>query len=250
MGQPIRPPPTGQVAPPRRRSDWLRRLAARARALLIDSRARSEFFTRLRFPDRVHQDVSLSWIDRYPRLFSSARTLLADRPAPRILSFGCAAGEELVSLRAYFPSAQLIGAEINPALRRACAKLSPDSARQVIASRPEIIAAHGPYDAIFCMAVFTRRPHTVESQATRDLSAHYPFALFANDLRQLAAQLAPGGLLIVEHALYLAEDALAEMPVTPVREHGDWLAKGPRFDPTGHLIEPQPEIFRIFRRTA
>lgn len=228
--------------------DWLRRRAGRLRALIADPRVRSEALTRLRFGARVHQDVSLSFHDRYPRLFDAARTLLADRAEPRILSYGCAAGEEVTSLRGYFPDAMLIGAEINPALLRACRKLPPDPQRVFVESRQDIIAAHGPYDAIFAMAVFTRRPHEVSARGLRDISSHYPFALFAADLRFLASQLAPGGLLIVEHAQYRVEDALPGQPIGPVPGLGDWLAKGPRFAPNGIRIEPQPRISRIFRR--
>lgn len=230
--------------------DWLRRRAGRLRALILDPRARSEALTRLRYGSRVHQDVSLSWTDRYPRLFAAAKALLADRATPRILSYGCAAGEEVTSLRGYFPDAMLVGAEINPALLRACRTLPPDPNRTFIESRPEPIAAHGPYDAIFAMAVFTRRPHEVEERDLRDISAHYPFALFAADLRFLAEQVSPGGLLIVEHAQYLAEDALKGLPFRPAEGLGDWLAKGPRFDSNGIRIEPQPQISRILRRDA
>lgn len=230
-------------------SNGLRRRAARLLALIRDGRARSELFTRLRFGAQVHQDISLSFHDRYPRLFTAARALLADRPAPRILSYGCAAGEEVTSLRGYFPDAMLVGAEINPVLLRACRRLPPDANRVFIASRHDLIAAHGPYDAIFAMAVFTRRPEEVRERDLRDISSHYPFALFARDLRQLASNLAPGGLLIVEHAQYRVEDALHDLPFSAIGGLGEWLAKGPRFAPNGIRIEPQPVIARIFRRT-
>lgn len=228
--------------------DWLRRRAGRLRAVVVDPRARSEALTRLRFGSRVHQDLSVSFPDRYPRLFLAAQALIADRPEPRILSYGCATGEEVISLRSYFPDAMLVGAEINPALLRICRKLPHDPQRVFIESQRDTIAAHGAYDAIFAMAVFTRRPNEVDERGMRDISGHYPFALFAADLRFLADQVAPGGLLIVEHAQYLAEDALRGLPFSAVPGLGNWLAKGPRFDPDGIRIEPQPHIFRIFRR--
>ncbi len=228
--------------------DWLRRRVGRLRAAVVDPRARSEVITRLRFGAQVHQDVSLSCHDRYPSLFTPVCVLLAERHAPRILSYGCAAGEEVTSLRGYFPDAMLVGAEINPALLRICRKLPHDPQRVFIESRRDTIAAHGPYDAIFAMAVFTRRPNEVDERGLRDISGHYPFALFAADLRFLADQVAPGGLLIVEHAQYLVEDALRGMPFSAVPGLGNWLAKGPRFDPQGIQIEPQPCISRIFRR--
>lgn len=206
--------------------------------------------TRLRAPRRIHQDTSLSWIDRYPQLFGAARALLSGRPAPSILSFGCAAGEEVVTLRHYFPDAMLTGAEINHGLLRACRRLPGDPRRRFIRStRPEI-ATHGPYDAIFAMAVLTRRPHEVADRDMRNIAGFYPYAHFEQELRFLATQLAPGGLLIVEHALYRAEDALAGTGVEAVTGIGTRLAKGPRFDPSGNRIEPQPVISRIFRKPA
>lgn len=213
-----------------------------------DARMRSEILTRLLAPRRIHQDSSLSWPDRYPQLFAAARALLADRQAPSILSFGCAAGEEVMTLRRYFPDAMLTGAEINRGLLRACRRLPPDPQRRFIHSTREAIAAHGPYDAIFAMAVLTRRPHAVEMHDMRNIADFYPYAHFAQELRFLAAQLAPGGLLIVEHSLYRAEDALADAPVEAVIGPGTTLAKGPRFDPDGNRIEPQPIVSRIFRR--
>jgi hypothetical protein len=216
--------------------------------LLSQGRARSELATRLAFSKRVHQDNSFTRPDRYPRLFAAARALLSDDPGLRILSFGCAAGEEVISLQRYFPEASIVGAELNRSLLRACRRLPSDPRRTFIASSHQSIAAEGPYDAIFCMAVFTRRPHEIEARGLRSIANFYPYAMFADELRFLAGQLRPGGLMVVEHGLYLAEDALAGLPVRAVEGPGTYLAKGPRFDPLGDLIEPQPVVSRIFRR--
>ncbi|HEV7287064.1 class I SAM-dependent methyltransferase [Sphingomonas sp.] len=237
-------PPT-PLAP---RALWLKLRAGRVRSLLLSGRARSELWTRWRYGGAVHQDVSLSFPDRYAALFRLTQQLLAGRSAPRILSYGCAAGEEVVSLRGYFPDAVLVGAEINPVLLRACRKLPADAQRHFVESTPERIAAHGPYDAIFAMAVFTRRPHEIDARGMTNIAAHYPFAPFADAIRMLAGQLAPGGLLIVEHALYRVEDAIGDLPLEPVAVEGNARSKHPRFDRDGNRIEPRPSIARIFRR--
>jgi hypothetical protein len=52
--------------------------------------------------------------DRYPWLFGFAATRIGSRPNLRILSFGCSRGEEVFSLRKYFPSAAVKGIDINP----------------------------------------------------------------------------------------------------------------------------------------
>lgn len=235
-------------APPAQRLLWLKLRLGRVRDLVLSGRARSEWWTRWRYGDAVHQDVSLSRMDRYGPLFRSVRDLLAGRAAPNILSYGCAAGEEVVSLRRHFPDAMLVGAEINPVLLRACQRLPADPRRRFIRSTPENIAEHGPYDAIFAMAVFTRRPTEVEARAMPNIANHYPFAKFAEGIALLAGQLAPGGLLIVEHALYRVEDAIADLPLTPVLNAASLRCKHARFDPAGDRIEPVPVIARIFRR--
>lgn len=226
----------------------LRALLGLSWHILRDRRVRSEWLTRLRYRGRIHQDTSLSWIDRYPRLFAAARDLLIDRPSPTILSFGCAAGEEVITLRRYFPDATLIGAELNRAMLRECHRLDLGPGHHFIESAPGPIAAHGPYNAIFCMAVFTRRPHQVEARDMQDIADFYPFTHFARELTSLADQLAPGGLLVIEHALYLAKDVLDPHAFEAIAGAGDWLAKGPRFAPDGRRITPQPTIARIFRR--
>jgi hypothetical protein len=242
--------PMTRTATPRRRS-----LAAAVSArlydalrLLRDPRAWSELTTRLRLPSQVHQDCSLTWSDRYPALFSAARTLLADRPGPRILSFGCSSGEEVLTLRRYFPDAVIVGAEINPSLLRACRRHAIESETLFIRSTPEAVQTHGPFDAIFCMAVLTRRPHEVERRDMADISRFYPFGRFADTVRLLASQLTEGGLLVVEHGLYRVEDAVEGLPLKPVVTHGFRIAKGPRFDPSGMRLEAPQLVARIFRR--
>jgi hypothetical protein len=227
----------------------LRSVLARAKRYVLDPGARSELLTRLRFAREVHQDVTLSWRDRYPLLFGTARDLLADRPAPTLLSFGCSAGEEVLSLQEYMPDATIVGAELNRARLRQCRRLPPHPNRMFVESTADAIAAHGPYDAIFCMAVLTRRPHTVEAQDRRSIRDFYAFERFAGTLGFLASHLREGGLLVVEHTLYRVED-VPGLPVRAVTGPGTYLAKGPRFDPAGDRVDPQPIVSRIFRKVA
>ncbi|THD35891.1 MAG: hypothetical protein E7773_08045 [Sphingomonas sp.] len=227
----------------------LRGALARAKRYVLDPVARSELVTRVRFAREVHQDVTLSQRDRYPLLFGTARDLLADVPAPTILSFGCSAGEEVLSLQDYIPGATIVGAELNRARLRQCRRLPPHPNRIFVESTAATIAAHGPYDAIFCMAVLTRRPHTVEAENWRSIRDFYPFDRFAGTLGFLASHLRAGGLLVVEHTLYRVED-VAGLPLRAVTGPGTYPAKGPRFDPAGDRIEPQPVVSRVFRKVA
>ena len=220
-----------------------------AKRYALDPAARSELATRLLFARHIHQDVTLTCPNRYPRLFGEARDLLAAIPAPTILSFGCSGGDEVLSLQDYMPEANVIGAELNRARLRQCRRLPPHPRRSFIHSIPATIAAHGPYDAIFCMAVLTRRPHTVEATGRRNIRDFYPFALFADTVTFLTSQVRDSGLLVVEHTMYRVED-VDGLPLEPVIGRSTYPAKGPRFDPAGNRIDPQPVVSRIFRKTG
>lgn len=221
--------------------------ARRAAGRLLSPRALSEQATRARFGRRVHQSSSLTWPGRYPVLFGAARELLPDGPGLRILSYGCSSGEEVATLRRYFPDAVILGADINRALLRRGRRLGVPGETSFVPSDDGAIERHAPFDAIFCMAVFTRRPHEIQRRRMEDIGRFYPFEPFRRDLRRLAALLAPGGLLVVEHALYRAEDALAGMGLTPLVSHGFAPAKGPRFAPSGRRLDSPQLISRIFR---
>lgn len=225
----------------------LRHALSRLRQYALDPTARSQLATRLRFARHIHQDTTLSWHDRYPLLFGAARDLLADTPSPTLLSFGCSAGEEVLTLQDYMPGATIVGVELNRAKLRACRRLPPDPRRIFLHSMHDNVAAHGPYDAIFCMAVLTRRPHAVEAEDRRSIRDFYSFERFSATLHFLASQLRDGGLLVVEHTLYRVED-VPNLPVEAVVGAGTYPAKGPRFDPAGDRIDSQPTISRIFRK--
>ena len=68
------------------------------------------------------QESTATLINRYPNIFGFLRTVMATRHGPdlggetiRILSFGCSTGAEVLSVRAYFPDAEILGCDINTA---------------------------------------------------------------------------------------------------------------------------------------
>jgi hypothetical protein len=82
------------------KSGWLRALTGHKYSLLFG----------LLHP-RTHQAKSTTKLNRYPEIFAAATK--AAPSARKILSFGCSTGEECVTLANYFPTAQIIGADIN-----------------------------------------------------------------------------------------------------------------------------------------
>src|SRR5437763_1804045 len=97
-------------------SAW-RKLVRYARAafrLLTSGAFRSAMLLRWRKPRNLFQVNNYTLANRYPVLFRLARERLGTGPDVRLLSFGCATGEEVFTLRGYFPGAWIKGLDINP----------------------------------------------------------------------------------------------------------------------------------------
>jgi len=139
-------------------------------------------------------------MDRYPEIFSLCRDYLAGRPDLRILSYGCSTGEEVLTLRSYFPAAMIVGAEINPQSLAIARKKVSDDRVVLIESDSAAIRESSPFDAIFCMAVLQRTPMLIADQGVKDLSGIYPFEKFDAKVAELDTWLKTGGLLVVHHS--------------------------------------------------
>jgi len=211
---------------------------------------RSLTMTRLRSRDALHQTTTLTWMDRYPGVFAACRDHLAGRQDLRILSFGCSTGEEVVTLRQYFPGATIVGAEINRRNLAACRRRRLDDRVSFLRSEPEAIARHGPYDAVFCMAVLQRTPHAVESDGIRSLARIYPFEKFDRQVQQLDRWLKAGGLLVIHHSQYRLVDASIASRYAVLDVGGQEVDRGPKFDRDSRRLEDVPTSRSIFVKQA
>ena len=86
--------------------------AHRTGLFLLDREHRSVVLLKLFKRESVHQTTPLTSMDRYPEIVSTCRAYFADRKNLKILSYGCSTGEEVITLRKYFPLASITGAEL------------------------------------------------------------------------------------------------------------------------------------------
>ena len=149
-----------------------------------------------------HQLTSTTHRDRYPQIFSAARTY-CESSSPIILSFGSSTGEECFSLRTYFPDAQIIGADINERNLVVANKTNTDDRIIFILSDGENLIKNGPYDIIFAMSVLCRWEDTKD---VANCERIYPFVKFEKTIVELARLLKPKGLLVVYNANFRVED--------------------------------------------
>ena len=94
------------------------------------------------------------WIGN-PTIFSACRDYFDGKQDLKILSYGCSTGEEVLTLRQYFPNAHIIGADINKHSLAICRKLPVDEKITFIYSTPSEIQKYGPFRCNFlhgCLA--------------------------------------------------------------------------------------------------
>lgn len=172
----------------------------------LNRRYRATTLLRWFHPERLHQTAALTCMNRYPQIFGACRDLCVARQDLRILSFGCSSGEEVITLRQYFPDAYIVGADINPESLAQCRRQPVDARMAFVLSEPTAIAAHGPFDLVFCMAVLQRTPRLVEAERLTSLKKLYPFERFDRQVAELDSYLRRTGLLVIHHTQYFFRD--------------------------------------------
>jgi len=166
--------------------------------LLIDRPYRNLMWLYLLRPKGAFQPFNDTKANRYPRIFGFVQSQLGADSEVKILSYGCATGEEVFSLRNYFPRAVIKGIDINPANIAVCRRRlqkTRDTAISFETASSTNAEAGDSYNAIFAMAVL-RHGSLGEPGVTR-CDHLIRFEDFARTVEDFKRCLRPGGLLIV-----------------------------------------------------
>lgn len=83
-----------------------------------------------------------------------------------------------MTLRRYFLTADIVGSEVHKNRLETCRALNLGKGVTFIDASRRSLTESGPFDAIFCMAVLQRIPHTVIDADIRHLQHLYPFEMF------------------------------------------------------------------------
>jgi SAM-dependent methyltransferase len=184
--------------------------------------------------------------DRYPWLFGFAATRIGSRQDLRILSFGCSRGEEVFSLRKYFPAAAFKGIDIHPrniarCLARARAE-NPTNVTFEIAATTEGEST-GAYDAIFCLAVLCNGDLTTSGAQRCDPLLN--FDRFDRMVGDFARCLKPRGLLVLHTTNFRFCDTAVARDFDVVYEADpQHLALDVLFDRNNRLMSGERERYR------
>jgi SAM-dependent methyltransferase len=159
-------------------------------------------------PKGLFQPYGTTSFDRYPVIFDFVRNQIGDGNDVRILSVGCSTGEEVFSLRRYFPRAAIVGLDINPLNVVVCRfrKLRRGDRRMHFAVASSTAGEpDSSYDAVFAMAVFRHGDlNVVPPPPVCDHRIR--FEAFARSVDDLARIVKPRGLLVMQHAMFRFSD--------------------------------------------
>jgi SAM-dependent methyltransferase len=212
---------------------------------------RHDQWLRLRRPGEVFQYRSITAADRYPGIFEFVASRFRTAKEPRLLSFGCASGEEVFALRKRFPGASIKGIDLNPHNIAACRKLlarregGPGIAFEVGGSAENEKAAS--YDAVFCLAVF-QRPELKNDPAVATSAPRLLFASFDRVVSGLAAAVKPHGFLVIRHSMFRFGDTAAARNFQTVLRLPSPAGFFPRFDPADRRLPDEPAEDVVFQK--
>lgn len=183
---------------------------ARLVRFIISPAYRSQWLLQRDNPEGLFQPYSQTFTNRHPREFSFIQKQLSGVAVPRLLSFGCSTGEEVFSLRSYFPDAEIVGIDINPRSIAVCrerlARTGDPLIRFDVAASPTAEPSTY-YDAVFCMSVLRHGQLSVDNAANCEHLIR--FADFERIVTDLCRCLKPGGYFIIKGSNFRFADTAA-----------------------------------------
>lgn len=206
---------------------------------------------RRRLPGQF-QDRNHTGPDRYPWLFEFVRAHLAAGGAQRLLSFGCSTGDEVLTLRRYFPTAAITGIDIDPRNIAVCRdRVRADPASHLefaVAGTTEAEPAES-YDAIFCLGVLCLGDLTALGLERAD--PFFTFAEFERIVTDFARCLKPGGLLLFHSTNFrFGDTAVAAGFETVLEVDPPQLGSAVVFDRSNRLMPGERYRAVAFRKVA
>lgn len=236
---------------------WLRRvpgyrILGDTLKAILDPRFRSEWRLRRKRPAGMFQYSVVTADNRYPRVFAFLRAQLAGQERPRLLSFGCSTGEEVFTLRRYFPTAEILGLDINPwaiaQCRKRLAAMGGDPRIHFEQAANLDGQADASFDAILCMAVL--RHGDLSAEGIRRCDPILYFTDFVRVVGEMERCLVPGGLLSIMHSHFRFKDTASAARFETVLAVSLPTAKPlpPLFGPDNLRLGDEPYLEAVFRK--
>ena len=199
-------------------------------------------------PGQLLQPEATTGAGRYPEIHAFVAGQLSGIAAPRVLSWGCSTGAELLALRAALPHAEIVGVDINPrSLAIAARAIEGMPGIKLMQSGDPADLSGQAFDAVLCLAVL--RHSRLQAEQPESSAEILPFARAEAFVTSLAALVRPGGLL----ALWNVHFRLVDMVIAPGFAAVLELAKGleanrPIYGPGDRRMDQATCLAAVYRR--
>jgi SAM-dependent methyltransferase len=242
-----------EPSPGTKRPAFVVRAARSLWRLVFDRSYRNLMRLRLLPPTGQFQPFNDTSADRYPKIFGFVQSTLGATKKIRILSYGCSTGEEVFSLRGYFPHAVIKGIDINAANIAVCRrrlKEKPDAAISFETTSSMEAEPAAVYDAIFAMAVL--RHGSLGLPGVTRCDHLIRFDEFARAVEDFKRCLKPSGLLVIRHSNFRLSDAPAGTAFETILrvKNAETAKKSPIFGPDNLLMVGVEYPDAVFRKTG
>jgi SAM-dependent methyltransferase len=214
--------------------------------MVFDSAYRQRILQQFRHKKNYLQFSTYTSYDRYPDLFSILQKEYENNTSAKILSFGCATGEEVATINTYLPKAHIWGVDINEFCIKQARKKCKGPNITLVHTSEKSYFSENDFDAILCLAVFQ---HPRNRHQTNLETSSWPFEKFETEIAFLCNKLKPGGLLFIDHCDFnfietssIPDFEIFNTPNNPI------LRDRPIFNKLNQKVSDQNFSFRIFKK--
>ena len=143
----------------------------------------------------------------------------------------------------------ITGVDINKWCIRQCVKNNRNTNFSFLTRKTGAFAHAGPFDAIFCMAIFQRTVN--RTKPNNDIAKGFSFGQFENEIRLLDEKLKVGGLMIIDNADFSFTDTFCASRYTPLEFNDNQiLRERPLFDRHNKKVAECSNHYRVFEKQA
>ena len=194
------------------------------------------------------QPESTTGARRYPKIIAYVARELAGLERPRVLSWGCSTGAELVALREALPHADITGVDINArSLALARRAIAGDARIRLILCGDPAELIGETFDAVFCLAVL--RHAKLEEERPVSCAVILPFARVEQFAENLADLLCSGGLLALWNVHFRLDDmTIASQFSSALELARGGIANQPLYGRDDRLLETMFCTTAVYRR--
>lgn len=212
---------------------------------IVQNKYRHEVLTLIKHKSHILQINGFTSRNRYPDLFQMAKEyFVAKNIAPKLMSFGCSTGEEVISLKDYMINASIVGVDINEYALTQCRKKCKHPDVDFINYLSEKFNTVNEFNAIFCLAVFQ---HPINRKLNQQQAQNFTFEKFESTLKILDTKLKVDGLIFITNTDFNFLDTTIAKNYAPLDvENNRLILPRPLYNTNNKLIAKTSDLFRVF----